>query len=543
LGNEFLLEMNHICKGFNGNPILKDVNIRVRPGEIVALIGENGAGKSTLMNILFGMPVIHQTGGFNGEVLINGEPVSIMDPKQAMQYGIGMVHQEFMLIDGFNVAENIKLNRENLKKTAVGYVFGNRLNLLDRQAMHREAQGVLKSLNIDLDENTRVGSLSVGYKQFIEISRELDKKNIKLIVLDEPTAVLTETEAARFIECVRSVAKRGISFIFISHRLDEIKNLSDHVFILRDGETVGDYPIDELNIIQISKLMVGREVSMTTRDVEKDEKGCGDICLEAEHLSVNMVGEVTHDISFSVKKGEIFGIGGLAGHGKISIANGIMGLCQATGTVKIDGQVIDMSDTEKTLSREVAFVSEDRRGVGLALDESIELNIIISAMRLQNRFTKKICGINFFDQKAAASHVDHLIKEFNIRCTGRKQRVGRLSGGNQQKVCIARAFTQGSKILFISEPTRGIDIGAKKMILDSLLRLNKEEGGTIIVTSSELAELRSICNRIAIVTDGKIAGILKPTDDDYKFGLLMSGVHLESEENGGRNNDKVKASD
>jgi simple sugar transport system ATP-binding protein len=543
LENEFLLEMNHISKEFNGNQVLKDVNIRVRPGEIVALCGENGAGKSTLMNILFGMPVIHQTGGFKGEVLINGEPVVIADPKQAMEHGIGMVHQEFMLIDGFNVAENIKLNRENLKKTAVSYVFGNRLSLLDRRAMHREAQGILKSLNIDLDENTRVGSLSVGYKQFIEISRELDKKNIKLIVLDEPTAVLTETEAACFIECVRNVAKRGISFIFISHRLDEVKNLSDHVFILRDGEEVGDYPINELSIIQISKLMVGREVSMTTRDLEKDAEGQGDVCLEAEHLSVNMVGEVTHDISFSVKKGEILGIGGLAGHGKISIANGIIGLCQSAGVVKINGQVIDMSDTEKTLGMGVAFVSEDRRGVGLALDESIELNIIIGAMRLQNRFTKRLCGVDFFDQKAASSYVERLIKELDIRCTGRKQRVGRLSGGNQQKVCIARAFTQGSNILFISEPTRGIDIGAKKMILDSLLRLNKEEGGTIIVTSSELAELRSICNRIAIVTDGKIAGILKPTDDDYKFGLLMSGVHLESEENGGRNNDQVKASD
>jgi simple sugar transport system ATP-binding protein len=220
-----------------------------------------------------------------------------------------------------------------------------------------------------------------------------------------------------------------------------------------------------------------------------------------------------------------------------------MGLCQSSGVVKINGQVIDMSDTEKTLSMGVTFVSEDRRGVGLALEESIELNIIIGAMRLQNRFTKKICGVDFFDQKAASSYVDRLIKELDIRCTGRKQRVGRLSGGNQQKVCIARAFTQGSKILFISEPTRGIDIGAKKMILDSLLRLNKEEGVTIIVTSSELAELRSICNRIAIVTDGKIADILKPADDDYKFGLLMSGVHVENEENGGLNNDKVKESD
>lgn len=224
MSSKYVLEMNHIEKDFFGNKVLKDVSIKVKPGEIVALIGENGAGKSTIMNVLFGMPAIHQTGGFKGEVLIDGEKVNIKSPVEAMKYGIGMVHQEFMLIDGYDVAENIKLNRENVKKTPLSMIFGKRLNLVDRISMHKESRATLDSLGIELSERTRVGSLPVGYKQFVEIARELDKKNIKLIVLDEPTAVLTEKEAEQFLKCVKEVSEKGISFIFISHKLDEVRH-------------------------------------------------------------------------------------------------------------------------------------------------------------------------------------------------------------------------------------------------------------------------------------------------------------------------------
>lgn len=531
MSSQYVLEMNHIEKEFFGNKVLKDVSIRVKPGEIVALIGENGAGKSTIMNVLFGMPAIHQTGGFKGEVLIDGEKVNIKSPTEAMKYGIGMVHQEFMLIDGYDVAENIKLNRENTKKTLAGMVFGKRLDLIDREAMHRQSRATLDSLGIELSEKTRAGSLPVGYKQFVEIARELDKKNTKLIVLDEPTAVLTESEAEQFLSCVRSVAEKGISFIFISHKLDEVKKNSNHIFVLRDGEMVGDYPTREVSTIRMSELMVGREVELLNRQLEEDhEDENAEICLELNHFGVSMPGEVARDISLQIKKGEIFGIGGLAGHGKISIANGIMGLYPSKGEVKLHGEKLNVADTDATLNKGVAFVSEDRRGVGLMLDESIELNIAIAALKTKDRFLVKRFGIPFYDKKGAVEYANQMIKELDIRCTGHEQPVKSLSGGNQQKVCIARALTLEPEVLFVSEPTRGIDIGAKKMILDSLMKLNKEKGVTVIITSSELAELRSVCNRIAIVTEGKVAGILKSDDKDYKFGLLMSGSKIEDAE-------------
>lgn len=528
MDTKYVLEMNHIEKDFFGNKVLKDVSIKVKPSEIVGLIGENGAGKSTLMNILFGMPVIHQTGGYKGKVLIDGQEVNIKSPTEAMKYGLGMVHQEFMLIDGYNVAENIKLNRENLRKTFISNMFGKRLNLVDRVAMHKESRATLDSLGIDLNDKTRVGSLPVGYKQFVEIARELDKDKTKLIVLDEPTAVLTESEAEQFLACVRSVAEKGIAFIFISHKLDEIKNNTHHVFILRDGEMVGDYHTADLSIVKMSQLMVGREIEILNRDLVKDEekKESSEICLELNHFGVIMPGEVTQDISFQVKKGEIFGIGGLAGHGKISIANGIMGLYPSKGEVKIHGKVVDVSKTMEILKEGIAFVSEDRRRMGLMLDESIELNISIAALITKSRFVINKFGIPFYDKKGAKEYAERMIQELDIRCTGSDQLVKSLSGGNQQKVCIARALTLDPDILLVSEPTRGIDIGAKKTILDLLLKLNKEKGVTIIITSSELAELRSVCNRIAIISKGKVAGILHPKDKDYKFGLLMSGSSI-----------------
>ena len=481
------------------------------------------------MNVLFGMPVIHSTGGFEGEVLFEGEPVQIQSPFDAMQCGIGMVHQEFMLIDGYDIAENIKLNRENLKASALNRVLGDKLALLDRAQMGSEAEQTLKRLGISIPVDSLVGKLPVGYKQFIEIARELDKRNIRLIVLDEPTAVLTEAEAKQFLESVRMVAQEGISFIFISHRLDEIKKYSDRVAIMRDGALVGSYDTSDISTMRMSELMVGREVELSKRTGDSGKKAEKTI-IEIENFSVDMPGEALHRISFDIKEGEILGFAGLAGHGKAAIANGINGLYPTSGKIRLDGEELDVTDTLNTLNKGLMFVSEDRRGVGLLLDQPIETNITVAAMRVKNRFTKRILGVRFYDRKAGRRYAKKMIDTFDIRCTGSAQIVRRLSGGNQQKVCIARAVSMEPRILFVSEPTRGIDIGAKKKILDSLVEMNKEKGITVVITSSELAELRSVCDRIAIVTEGKIAGVLRPDDADHKFGLLMSGQKLAEEE-------------
>lgn len=523
MASEYLFEMNHINKEYFGNKVLKDVSIRVKKGEILALIGENGAGKSTIMNILFGMQIIRETGGFKGELLLDGQQVTINSPTEAMKLGIGMVHQEFMLIDNFSVMENIKLNREVTRGNIASSIFGKSLETLDNATMHKQARQTLNTLGIDLSETALVGNLAVGHKQFVEIARELDKSNIKLIVLDEPTAVLTETDAEIFLACVKNVAAKGVGIIFISHRLDEIVNYADRVAILRDGELVGDYDVKTLNAVRMSELMVGREIEILNHvPVEQLEQS--PTLLELKDFSINMPSERCRGVNLEIKKGEILGIGGLAGHGKTSIAAGVMGLYPSTGKVIYKGKELDVKNTQETLRSGIMFVSEDRRGVGLMLEESVERNITVASMYIRNNFLNRNGPFSFYNKKSALAQVNKSIQELDIRCTGPEQPVKRLSGGNQQKVCLARALLMNSEVLFVSEPTRGIDIGAKKMILDLLLRLNQEQQLTIIVTSSELAELRSICGRIAIMTEGCVAGILKPDDKDYKFGLLMSGI-------------------
>ncbi|MDR2899604.1 MAG: sugar ABC transporter ATP-binding protein [Clostridiales bacterium] len=524
--NEYILELNHIEKEYFGNKVLKDVSFKVKPGEILALIGENGAGKSTIMNILFGMPVIHETGGYKGDVLIDGKKVNFHSPNDAMHAGLGMVHQEFMLIDSYNVTDNVKLNREQTKANPMSLVFGKSWATIDDKKNISETKSTLERLNLNLSENAVVGNLPVGYKQFVEIARELDKSHTKLIILDEPTAVLTENESAQFLKCVRDVADNGIAVIFISHRLDEIMNVSNRVVILKDGELVGDSPISQMTAIKMSKLMVGREVEIlnAVHEVETVERPT---IIEYRDFSVNMPSEQCKHIDLDIKQGEIIGIAGLAGHGKMSLATGIMGLFNSVGKVFYKGKELDVKNTQKTITEGIVFVSEDRRGTGLLMDESIERNITVEAMRINGKFLKSIGPLKVYDKKEAVKQANNYIEDLSIRCTGYKQAVRRLSGGNQQKVCLARALVMDAEVLFVSEPTRGIDIGAKKLILDLLLSLNKNYGKTIIVTSSELAELQSICERIVVITEGKVAGILKPSDESYKFGLLMSGAKLE----------------
>ena len=521
--DEFVLEMKHITKNYGANTVLSDVSLSVRPGEIHALLGENGAGKSTLMNILFGMPVIHGTGGFEGEVYLNGEKVNITSPLDAMHKGIGMVHQEFMLLPGFNITENIKLNREISRANPVSRIMGKQLETLDTDTMAFDARKALDSVGMSIDEYTMVHGLPVGYMQFVEIAREIDKTGMRLLVFDEPTAVLTESEAEQLITVMKKIAESGIAIIFITHRLDEVMAASNNITILRDGKLVEALKAEDTNITQLAELMIGRKGESVV-DVQHRENHSDKIALHLGDLYVDMPGETVRGVTLDVYEGEIFGIGGLAGQGKLGIPNGVMGLYGAEGIVELFGEKLKTGDTISALHAGIAMVSEDRKGVGLLLDQSIEDNIVFNAMQVRGDFLNKFGPFTLKNGKEIRAIAEKMIKELDIRCFGPTQAAGTLSGGNQQKVCIARALCMNPKFLFVSEPTRGIDIGAKKLVLETLVKLNREQGMTVVIVSSELQELRSISDRIAIVSEGKLVEILAPNASDADFGLAMSGI-------------------
>ena len=521
--DNYILEMQGITKRYDENIVLEDVNLSVRPGEIHALLGENGAGKSTLMNVLFGMPVIHNTGGFEGQVFLDGEKVDISSPNEAMQKGIGMVHQEFMLLPEFTITENIKLNREITTPNIVSRVLGKNLETLDMLAMANDARKALDAVGMGIDEYIQVAGLPIGYMQFIEIAREIDKTGIKLLVFDEPTAVLTESEADNLIKVMKKIASSGIAIILITHRLDEVIEAADSVTILRDGKLVANCETKDTSTVKLAELMVGRKGDSVV-NIERRKLKADKVALQVKDLHVDMAGEEVKGVDFTIYEGEIFGIGGLAGQGKIGIPNGLMGLYEATGEVSFFGKPIKLGDPKIPLSNGMAMVSEDRKGVGLMLDESIEDNIVFNAMQVKDEYLIKLPLFSLKDSSKIRKQADNMIEVLDIRCTGPEQHTGTLSGGNQQKVCIAKALTLQPKFLFVSEPTRGIDIGAKRLVLNTLVRLSREEGITIMMVSSELQELRSIADRIAIVSKGEIVDILPPDAPDADFGLAMSGI-------------------
>jgi simple sugar transport system ATP-binding protein len=531
---EIILSLRGIGKQFYGNRVLSDVSFDVRAGQIIGLVGENGAGKSTLMKILFSMPEIHETGGYEGSIFWNGMEAKFKSPFDALDAGIGMVHQEFSLIPGFTATENILLNRESLHKSVLTDIFSSRISALDRETMAERSKKAISKLGVKLDAEMLVKEMPVGHKQFTEIARELCRDKVKLIVLDEPTAVLTESEAEVLLTSLRVLAAEGISIIFISHRLREVVELCDWVVILRDGKKIEEFSAKGSSVKTIASLMVGRSVETRGRDetfeiIERDENK-NNVAISVERLWVDMPGETVRDVTFSVKKGEIFGIGGLAGQGKLGIPNGIMGLSPAGGLVTLHGKPMQIGEPREALSRGLAFVSEDRRGIGLLLDEGINWNIAFSAMQVHNKFLKPILG-GLFQWRMDLEMLNlanEYIQLLDIKCTGASQRVGNLSGGNQQKVCLAKAFALQPDILFVSEPTRGIDVGAKLTVLETLKKYNSEYGTTIIMVSSELEELRSICQQIAIIYEGRIEGVLHHTAPLEEFGVLMAGVGDES---------------
>lgn len=528
--NNVLLKIEGLSKSFGENVVLKDINLDVKPGEIVGLVGENGAGKSTLMKAIFGMPVIHETGGYGGKIYFNGEETNFKSPFDALAVGIGMVHQEFSLIPGFKANENIVLNRESTSDSFLEGLFGSRIRKIDTKNIEERADNAVSHLGIKIDPNEMINEMPVAHKQFTEIAREIEREKTKLLVLDEPTAVLTEEEAKLLLETMKRLSEKGIAIIFITHRLDEIMSVCDKVVVLRDGLLINSVNTKDTNVNQITEWMIGRKMSSSEEVVEEEIKERETI-LSIKNLWVDMPGEMVKGLDLEIKEGEILGLGGMAGQGKIGIANGIMGLYDANGKVIFEGEELVLNEPKFPLNKGIFFVSEDRKGVGLLLESSIEENIAYPAMQIKGRFFKKRFGLfNMIDDEAMKENAQDYIKRLEIRCMSEKQRAQELSGGNQQKVCLAKAFTMDPKVLFVSEPTRGIDVGAKKLVLDTLKEYNSTKGTTIIITSSEIEELRSVCDRIAIINEGKVAGILSPKADILEFGKLMVGVKEGNDE-------------
>ena len=520
--NTPLLEMRNIQKDFFGNQVLTDINLTLGEGEVLGLVGENGAGKSTLMKILFGMDVIRETGGYGGDILLNGQKVDFKTPFEALAAGIGMVHQEFSLIPGFTAAENILLNREPKRRSVISEVFGDRLDILNRKEMAQKAAASIEKMGVKIDGNMVIHDMPVGHKQFTEIARELSKDQLKLLILDEPTAVLTEKEAEALLASIRGMAAQGIAVIFITHRLHEILDVCDRVVVMRDGYVVQDVPSKETNVTEITRWMVGRNVDAVAKTEIRDNPDAP-TAMSIRNLWVDMPGETVRNVNLDVREGEILGVGGLAGQGKLGIPNGVMGLYDAGGEVTLRGKKIPLNEPQECLNASMAFVSEDRRGVGLLLDETLEWNIAFPAMQIQNKFLKYYLGglIKWRDEKAIHDITQQYINDLAIKCTSSKQKAKELSGGNQQKVCLAKAFALEPGFLFVSEPTRGIDVGAKALVLEALKKFNRESGVTIVMISSELEELRQTCDRIAIISGGQVAGILPATESAENFGLLM----------------------
>ena len=426
------------------------------------------------------------------------------NPAVAHEYGISTVHQELMQANDISVGENIFMGRYPLKYGKV-----------DWKKLNADAQSFLNPIDEKIKSSAILGNLSMAHRQMVEIAKATSY-NAKIIIFDEPTSSLTEEETDRLFKIIRKLKANGTAIIYISHRLEEIFEISDRITVLRDGTMIGTKDIAEVTTDSLISMMVGRDLSNL---YPKEVAEIGDVVLKIEGLSSSIV----KDINLEVRAGEILGIGGLAGQGKLGIPNGVMGLYEAGGTVEFEGKPIPLNSPRSCLDANIAFVSEDRRGVGLLLDETLEWNVAFPAMQVQDKFLKKLLGglIKWRDEKAISEVTDKYIEELMVKCTGSKQKARELSGGNQQKICLAKAFALEPKFLFVSEPTRGIDVGAKSLVLEALKKFNRESGVTVVMISSELEELRQVCDRIAIVSGGRIAGILPASDSSEDFGMLM----------------------
>ena len=488
-----LLEARNISKRFGGIAALANVGFDLRRGEIHALMGENGAGKSTLMKILSGV-----YSGYDGEVRLDGHIASFATVRQAEAAGIAIIHQELNLVSELSVADNIFLGRE---PRFAGLV-------IDRRAARLAARRLLERLGIDLDPSARVGSLRVGEQQLVEIAKALSL-DARILIMDEPTSALSPVECERLFRIVRQLASDGVAVIYISHRLDEVMALAGRVTVFRDGRHVLTKPIGDLTADRIISAMVGRE--LLAADYQGSDAR-GEVVLSVRDLTLSKPHrhgwrEVLKGVSFDLHAGEVLGIGGLLGSGRTEILESLFGAAkgQSGGTVKVQGRPVDIRSPRDARRLGLALVTEDRKTQGLHLGASIADNVALPLV-------SRLAGFGLRSFRGERSIAEEAVKALGIRCRGIDQAAGRLSGGNQQKVVIGKWLATQPRILLLDEPTRGIDVGAKREIYDLIFRLARDEGMAIIVVSSELPELLLLSDRILVMSEGRQRGILKRAD-------------------------------
>jgi ABC-type uncharacterized transport system ATPase subunit len=498
-----VLELKGVTKSFPGVLANDHIDLRLEEGEILALLGENGAGKTTLMNILYGLYTPNE-----GEILIRGTRVDIHGPSDAIAHGIGMVHQHFMLVPVFTVTENVMLG---IEKTKAG-VF------LDRETVAQEIREISERFGLKVDPNALVEDLPVGLQQRVEIIKIL-YRHADILILDEPTAVLTPQEVEDLFKVVHSLVEQGKSIIFISHKLNEVLEIADHITVLRLGKVVGTTTPDQASPESLASMMVGRAVLLT---VEKEPAKAGEVVLEVSDLSVmdDRKLEAVRGIDFQVRAGEVLGIAGVQGNGQTELVEALTGLRPIKrGQISFLGQAIKDTSPRKITEIGSAHVPEDRQRDGLVLPFSVADNLVLNTY-YEAPFTKGFnLQLNEID-KAASERVEL----FDIRTPSISVPVSNLSGGNQQKVIVAREFSRPIKLLIASQPTRGLDVGSVEYIHNRLIQ-KRDEGCAVLLASTELDEIMSLSDRIAVMFAGKILAILNAEDATREqLGLLMAGV-------------------
>jgi len=496
MASKQLLALSGVSKEFPGVKALNNVSFDLNEGEVHAIVGENGAGKSTLMKILSG---IYKKD--SGDIIYRGKSVSIPNPLEAQKLGISIIHQELNLMPHLTVAENIFIGRED---RFPGGVF------LNNKKLVAETIALLKELELNLNPNDIVGELTIAKQQMVEIAKAVSYRG-SVIIMDEPTSSLTPAETDALFKIIRTLKAAGKGVVYISHRLEELEKITDRISVLRDGEYVKTLNTSETDIPEVISLMVGRKVAQDQRP-ENRQIG-SEIVLRVENLSDR---HLLKDISFELRKGEILGFAGLMGAGRTELARAIMGADPKTeGKIILHGKEVKIKQPSDAVAAGIGYLSEDRKRFGLLLGQDITFNVILSSIpRFSNRF-------GFLKVKSAAGIARDAIAQLRVRTPSERQFLKNLSGGNQQKVVIAKWLTRDCDVLIFDEPTRGIDVGAKDEIYRLLTKL-AEEGKSIIMISSELPEVLRLSDRIAVMCDGRLTGIIDNKDANQKVIIELA---------------------